>query len=315
MNVLSKRSFLAALSTAALLAGCTVAPSDAPRTTPPGTTPPPTTTPPGGTTPPTGTPPPVGTPPPTTTPPPVTTPPPADTVVDAAPPPNAPSPPPPADAGQGLRISAPQGLYLLAPPLAGEASFEGPVLVQLNGGVPPGDTTVELNGVALVRTTTTAQGAANKFWAIDPAVPLPPLRGDDAVVLTARTGSVVRSLTLPCPPDLAVTVSAGPGASLAGATTLRIAWTGDLAVNTRNSLVTDFFASAHLRALDLATQVAEPGRLAQRLVPHGATQVVLDVPATAATGYAAELRWQGAFVQDGSSDGFCGRVKRLVFAR
>jgi hypothetical protein len=32
-------------------------------------------------------------------------------------------------------------------------------------------------------------------------------------------------------------------------------------------------------------------------------------------GYAAELRWQGAFVQDGSSDGFCGRVKRLVFAR
>jgi hypothetical protein len=219
--------------------------------------------------------------------------------------------------GQGLRISAPQGLYLLTPPLAGEPAFQGPVLVELNGTVPPPDTTLDLNGVRLFRTSTSAEGSGDKFWAIDTAVPQPPLRSDGAVVLTARSGSQVRSLTLPCPADIGVTVSAQPGAILTGAEALRIAWAGDLAVNLTNSLVTDFYASAHLRGVDLASGAFEPGRLSQKLVPHQASEVVLDVPATAAatSGYAAELRWQGAFVKDFTSDGFCGRVKRLLYAR
>jgi hypothetical protein len=86
-------------------------------------------------------------------------------------------------------------------------------------------------------------------------------------------------------------------------------------VNARSSLVTDDFASGHLRALDLATRTAEPGRLAQSSSRTAPRRWCSTLRRQRRRGTPRELRWQGAFVQDGSSDGCCGRVKRLVFAR
>jgi hypothetical protein len=75
------------------------------------------------------------------------------------------------------------------------------------------------------------------------------------------------------------------------------------------------FASGSLRGLDLATLVASPDVIAQRLVPRGTAGVLLPVQDTATTGYVAELRWHGPYQVTENADGFCGRAKRLFYAR
>jgi hypothetical protein len=212
-----------------------------------------------------------------------------------------------AAASHALRVSASQGLYLLDPPMAGEPLLDGHVLVEFGGKAPPADTVVEVNGAPMKR----YGGAAAKFWRVDTSVTQPTLRRDRTVTITARAGSLESSVTFTCPADIPVATSTPVGTSLGGAGSLVLNWGVDL--STVSTPVADFFASAQLRAVDLATSTLAPGMLAHSGVPRGATQAVLTVPPTNASGYAAEVRWQGAFVHDGSNEGFCGRVKRLVF--
>jgi hypothetical protein len=197
--------------------------------------------------------------------------------------------------------------------MAGEPLFDGSIAVELDGSAPPPGTVVDVNGVPLARES--LPGASNKFWRVDPALSQPPLRTDGTVTITARSGSLVRSITLACPRDVAVSSSTPVGTRLSPATSLSLRWGTDLSVNAANPLDTDFYASANLRGLDLATYTVSPGALAQQLVPQHAVQTTLPVVRTKSSGYVVDLRWQGPFVLDGTSEGFCGRVKRLVFRR
>jgi hypothetical protein len=231
----------------------------------------------------------------------------------ATPAPN-PALPPPTGVSNGLRVDVAQGLFLLDPAMSGEPNFDGLVLVELAGAAPPAGTSVDLNGVPLVPHV--EAGLPQKFWKIDPAGAQPVLDANGYLVATAKAGSLTRSLTLPCPGDVPVTSSVAPGSSLSAATSLQLAWNYDLSVNTVNPFPTDFFASAHLRGYDAATNTVATGlAVAQQAVPQHGLGAKLDVGATAASGYVAEVRWQGRFVQDGDSRGFCGRVKRLAYAK
>jgi hypothetical protein len=86
-------------------------------------------------------------------------------------------------------------------------------------------------------------------------------------------------------------------------------------VNDQNPFPSDLYASAHVRSLDLTTFTVGEGELTQQLLPKDTQRVSLDVSGTSSSGYLAELRWQGPFVSDGDSRAFCGRAKRLAYAR
>lgn len=228
-----------------------------------------------------------------------------------APPPIEPVPTP--QPPSRLQVRAVQGLYLLDGPLAGEASVDGSVEVRLLGDAPPVDTTVTLNGTPLVARP--LAGLARVFWAVDPDGPQPPPSGDGALTLEARGGGEVKRLVLPCPADLAVTSSTPAGASLSTTATLTLGWAAPLPANALNVFPSDFYPSALLRGLDVAARTPSVEAVSHRVIPRQATSVVLDVGATDLGGYLAELSWPGKYVLDGTSAGFCGRVKRLVYAR
>jgi hypothetical protein len=206
-----------------------------------------------------------------------------------------------------LRLSAARGLYLLDPPLAGESAFDGKVEVVIDGKAPPAGTVVELNGVPLVRET--RNDDADRFWHVGAGALQPAPRADGSVTITARSGSFAGTIDLSCPPDVAVSSSTPAGASLPAATPLVLGWATSLPAN---QLTSPF---ATLRGLELATSTPSPVILAHQLLPAGTVGTSLPVQDTASTGYVAELRWQGPFQTNGTSDGFCGRAKRLVYAR
>jgi hypothetical protein len=232
----------------------------------------------------------------------------------ASPPPAPPapdpgvSPSPSPEPSPSLRLSAAGGLYLLDPPLAAEPRFAGEVEVTVDGRPPPADAVVSLNGVPLVRTK--GNGDDDRFWRLDPSAPQPSLNADGALTIDARTGTLAGTVTLPCPADLVVATSTPAGASLSGASALALGWGGPLPINPVAT-----FASASLRGLDVATHTALSEVISHRVLTRGTIETSLPVAQTLASGYVAELRWQGAFQRQGNGDGFCGRAKRLFYAR
>lgn len=240
----------------------------------------------------------------TPTPTPSPTPTPTPTPIDPVP---TPSP------SSRMQIRAVQGLYVLDAPLAGEATVDGSVEVRLAGDAPPPDTAVTLNGTPLVARA--LDGLARVFWTVDPDGPQPAPAGDGSLTLEARGGGESKRLVLPCPADVAVTSSTPAGASLSGTPTLTLGWPAPLPANAVNVFPSDFFASALLRGLDVAARTASVEAVSHRVIPRQATSVALDVGATDLGGYVAELSWPGKYVVDGTSAGFCGRVKRLAYSR
>jgi hypothetical protein len=256
--------------------------------------------------------------PPTTSPTPAL-PPPALPPPALPPPPDPPPPPtttttpggttPPASTG-GLRIQA-RRLYFVDAPLTGEPSFAGDVLVEASdGSAPPAGTAVTLNGVALVRDPT--PGVQPKYWRVDPTGRQPQPASDGSATLVATAGGLAQTLVLPCAPDVAVTTSTAPGSGLAAALFLQFDWSVDLDVNPENTLVTDFYPSAHLYPLDPSGTAVAPGEASHDFVPKVARNAVLPIPPGTGGGWVGELRWQGTFVT-GDSAGFCGRAKRFHF--
>jgi hypothetical protein len=230
--------------------------------------------------------------------------------------PAAPNPPGPAPAsvgvGSGLVISAAKGLVLLDPPIAGEAAFEGEVQVELNNGLPPADTVVDVNGVQLVPVDFPGP---RRFWKLDPNGQQPALGPSGFLLITARSGTLVRSLPVPCPRDIEVTVRPAPGESITTAGSLKIDWTEELLQNPNNLFPSDLYAAVKLRGFDATTRVADDVQPSQALLPEKVQTMTLAPPTTAAPGYLADLRWVGEHVTEDSSRAFCARAKRLAYAR
>jgi hypothetical protein len=180
----------------------------------------------------------------------------------------------------------------------------------VNGATPPADTTVEINGVALVRQE--LPGSPESPFRIDPAGPQPELGDDGMVTITVRSGALVKTMSLPCPPDLALTSSAVPDSYLRGKRSLQLSWDGDIEANAENPFPTAFTTSAKLMQYSYATHVIGDEHYSTKYVSAGAHSVSLDV-APSDDGYCAEVRWQGKFFEAGNSRGFCGRAKRIEY--
>jgi hypothetical protein len=242
----------------------------------------------------------------------------------AAPGTPAPAPPDPgapAVGGAGsnrFEVGAGAGLYLVDP-ARGEAAVQGFVVVTLGpvgagNFIPPDDTVVTLNGVALLRDPT-LNGA---YWRVDAAGPQPVVGSGGRMVIVATgtvgAGVVSRTLVLPCPADVAVASTPAPGAALAPGDTLRLSAAADLTLNVGIPAMASIFPEATLHGYDPVTRALSPSG-SPHLVPPGPLDLALTVTDAAAPAYLLDLRWPGTWVIDGETGGFCGLAKRLVFAR
>ena len=215
-----------------------------------------------------------------------------------------------ASGSDAILVSVDRGLYVMDPVLANEPRLQGDVYVAVNGATPPDGTTVEINGIPLVRRG--LPGSPESPFSLDVAGPQPEPDDDGMVNITVRSGALVKRVSLPCPPDLAVTTSAAPDSHLRGRGSLQLSWDGDLEVNSENPFPTAFTTSAKLMHYRYATHAVGDEHYATKYVAAGAHSVTLDVEPSD-DGYCAELRWQGRFFQDGGSRGFCGRAKRIEY--
>jgi hypothetical protein len=170
---------------------------------------------------------------------------------------------------------------------------------------------VYVNGVALVPY---GFPGPKRFWEVDPSGPQPALGPAGYLAVTVKAGSLVRTVPLPCPADLAVTSSAPLGKSLKGTPSLQLSWPEELLVNRENPFPADYYANAKLRAFDVASRSLVGIEAASKHLPLGSRDVSLEVAPTAASGYLAELRWQGAYTDDAGSRGFCGWAKRIAYS-
>lgn len=215
-----------------------------------------------------------------------------------------------ASGSPAILVSADRGLYLLDPALAGEPRLQGDVYVSVNGATPPADTTVEINGVPLARQE--LPGSPESPFRLDVTGPQPEPDVDGMVTITVRSGGHVKTLSLPCPPDVAVRSSSAPDSSLHDEASLKLSWDGDLEANLENPFPTAFTTSAKLMHYSYTTHAVGDEHYATKYVAAGTRSVSLAV-APSDDGYCAELRWQGRYFQDGSSRGFCGRAKRIEY--
>jgi hypothetical protein len=239
--------------------------------------------------------------------------------------PAAPDPAPPPVGGSGsnrFQIGVAQGLYLVDP-AQGEAAVQGLVVVTLGpvgtgNFIPPDDTVVTLNGVALLRDPA-LNGA---YWRVDPAGPQPVVGSGGRLVLVA-TGTVAgalvsRTLVLPCPGDVEIASSPAAGAVLAPApapaTPLRLTSASDLTLNVGIAALAGIYPTATLWGYDPATRSLVPSG-SPKIVPPGPLDLALAVADTAAPAYLLDLRWPGTWVIDGETGGFCGLAKRWAYAR
>ena len=245
---------------------------------------------------------------------------PSGAVVDPAPPgtptPAPPDPNPVPLGGSGSKrwqIGAVGGGLYLADPAAGEASVQGLVIVTLDKGVPPADTVVTINGVAL----NPAPPSDGRYFKVDPNGPQPPVHPGGRMVLAASSASagVDRKLVLPCASDVAVVSSPAMGASLAGMASLQLAFPSDLTLNPAGiPALAGTSPVATLEGYDPTTRALTAGS------PHavGAGQLGLSLPVgtTSARVWLVDLRWPGVFIPDGGDSGaFCGIVKRWVHTK
>jgi hypothetical protein len=219
-----------------------------------------------------------------------------------------------------LQIDAMDGLHYIDAPAPGEARIAGLVDVfDARSSTPrpaPADVVVELNGVQLVRAV--VNGAVSDFFfTVDPAGPQPTIAPDGYLHLTASSasGGVTHHLDLACPFGVGLAGNPAEGASLAGATSLSLAWTA-MPQNPPSNITVAAFAGGPRMSLyerDAATG-ALGAPLDTRPVAQDAPGGALIVKPTRATGYLAELRFPGIVYLDAHSGGFCGRTARLAFA-
>jgi hypothetical protein len=206
-----------------------------------------------------------------------------------------------------------QGLYVVDPPVPGEASVSGAVQVEVAGAAPPAGTTVALNGVPLVPRGD-LPGLPRTFWSVDPTGAQPVVGGDGALTLAVQTGGQNLVFSLPCPPGAGVATSPPAGASLGGSPAVSLSWSAPLPANTANVLPSDFFPVARLRGRDATTGASSVDVLSQVRVPAGALGVSLDVPKGGTGAYLVELSVPGIQTSLGTSAGYCGRLRRIAFA-
>ena len=237
------------------------------------------------------------------------------------PPPGTPTPAPPDPnplpvGGSGSKrwqIGAVGGGLYLVDPAAGEASVQGLVIVTLDKGVPPADTVVTINGVALVH----APPSDDRYFKVDPSGPRPPVSPGGRLILAAASASagVARQLVLPCAPDVAVGTSPAMGSSLSGTGNLQLTFPVDLTLNPAGiPALAGVSPVITLDGYDPATRVLTGG--SPHAIGAGQLGVSLPVGSTPSSEWLVDLRWPGLFIADGGDSGaFCGLVKRWVHSK
>jgi hypothetical protein len=238
------------------------------------------------------------------------------------PPPAAFDPNPPPTGGSGshrFEMGAPLGLYLVDP-AQGEASVQGAVVVTFGpvgagNFIPPDDTVVTLNGVALVRDPPPANGA---YWHLDPAGPQPQTGSGGELVLVATAtvdaSPIQRTLVFPCPSDVAVTSTPAVGSTIAAGGSLSLSTAKDLTLNVGIAPMASVLPHVTLHGYDPATRAISAAAAPVNLAP-GPLALSLPVVAAGAPAYLVDLRWPGHWIIDGQSGGFCGLAKRWTYAK
>lgn len=245
----------------------------------------------------------------------------ASGLAPATPAPAPADPNPPAVGGSGsnrFEVGAGQGLYLVDP-ASGEPSVQGLVVVTLGpigtgNFIPPDDTVVTMNGVALLRDPN-LNGA---YWRVDPAGPQPVIGSGGRMVIVA-TGTVLgtvvsRTLVLPCPSDVSVSSDPAVGAAIGAGPSVHVTSASDITLNVGIPELANIFPAATLYGYDPSTRSLSPSG-SPHLIGPGPLDLTLPVTATSAPGYLLDLRWPGQWVIDGETGGFCGLAKRWTYAR
>jgi len=215
--------------------------------------------------------------------------------------------------GGGMQIATQHGLYLVDMPQPGEAATQGYVLAMLSGShFTPADTVVTVNGVPLVH----AAGLASAWFIVDPQGAQPAVGVDGLLHIVASSASAkaTRALDLACPSRVVAATNPAPGASLAGAAVLDMAWTPlpqNVPLFTTGSFSMDP-PIARLFAYDLASGTIA-GFVGQSFLGQESTSTSIAVQPTASSGYVAELRYPGVYNLDGNSGGYCGRAQRYTY--
>ena len=241
--------------------------------------------------------------------------------------------------GARLEMSTGVGLYIDPVPAGSPGSaagktVQGYVVVtyghpsggNTSFGTPP-STTVTLNGVPLVRMPNTN----GSFFYVNPAGPQPVVAPGRPLALVAQVpaspgiAAVTRTLTLPCPSDIAVTATPAPGSSLAGVAAVHVTSSANLVFNPTlgqpnglpASLLGGMSPNAILFGYDLSTHAVST-QSAEALLGFAFTTKGFDftlpvgTPA-AGNGYLTQLTWPGTYLLDGNSGGFCGMTKHWTY--
>jgi hypothetical protein len=206
-------------------------------------------------------------------------------------------------------------LFFNPAPAAGEVSLSGFVVVtfgSVSSGsfIPPADSIVTANGVALLRDPA-LNGA---YWRVDPAgvQPAADVNGRLTLAATSSSANLSRTLTLTCAPDETIIGAPAEGSSLAGVDAIELSWAPSLTSHVTSFPVPEI-ASARLWGFDPAASLL--GNAISFVYAVGTVGTTLAVGPTDSPAFAAEVRWPGQYLLDGQSGGQCGRVKRLVYSK
>jgi hypothetical protein len=220
-----------------------------------------------------------------------------------------------AKGGGGRFEMGANSLFFNPNPAQGEVSLSGFVVVTLGSistgsFIPPTDTVVTANGVALLRDPA-LNGA---YYRVDPAGPQPQIGANGQLTLIASSASagISRSLVLPCAGDETIVANPPEGSSLTGVDSLALSWSASLSAHV-TSLPVQENVQALLFGYDPDTGTL--GNAVDMIPVAGTLGTSLAVHPTTSPAYAAEVLWPGQYRLDGQSGGQCGRVERLVFAR
>ena len=157
----------------------------------------------------------------------------------------------------GANAGAGGALFFNDVPALGEPRISGLVVVQKSDGSPtPADMVVNLNGVDLVHAVLGGTPSPS-YFTVDPSGPQPTIGADGFLHLTASSASqgLTRTLHLACPFAVDLTLTPPAGASLSGATSVRLDWTGALPVQGRDLSAFGLGPpTASLHGLDPATR-------------------------------------------------------------
>ena len=215
-------------------------------------------------------------------------------------------------------------------PLAGEPSVVGFVVVSfVSAGAPaPADAVVTLNGAPLTRVS--GPGSNGLFWQLSPPPATQPTVGSGGEIVLVATATdpstsrtIQRTLVLPCPADIPVTLTPGVGSPLVTGSSLNLSSSADILFNAGVPLFQAYGPTAMLWGYEPATRTH---------LGYGSAKVIgtpsgfnVDVPvcqgagapcvATTAGAYLLDLRWPGPGILDGETGGYCQLAKRFFFTK